>query len=69
MEWRFPGKIPISAVQACISFAHMIASSGECPVKFADAPERGLIASVHQMKEPCEHPLERGRTGGQFLQA
>ena len=50
MEWRFPGKIPTSAVQACISFAHMIVSSGECPVKFADGPERGLIASVHQCK-------------------
>ena len=66
MEWRFLGKIPISAIRACISFAHMIAFSGQCPVKFADGPEPGLIASVHQMKGPGEHPPERGRTGGQF---
>ena len=66
MEWRFLGKIPISAIRACISFAHMIACSGQCLVKFADGPKPGLIASVHQMKGPCEHPPERGRTGGQF---
>ena len=69
MEWRFPGKIPISAVQACISFAHMIASSGECPVKFADEPESGIIALVHQTTGPCARPPERGRIAGQFLQA